>query len=230
MLRLAEGSGFSSDAVHQWPALHTGEDALVDRLGVLPFAEDQPTPRPTQRLVRGGGNEVAVGHRAGVQLSGHQTGDVGDVGHQVGPHLVGNLPQPGEVNQARIGAGPADDHLGTHFPRLAGDGLVVEGFRLPRHAVGVHFEQLAGEVDWAAVCQVAAVGQAHAHDAVARLQHGEVDGHVGLRAGVGLHVGVLGPEQLLGAVDGQLLHDVHVLAAAVVAVTGVALGVFVGEH
>ena len=67
-------------------------------------------------------------------------------------------------------------------------------------------------------------------DGVARLQQREVDGHVGLRAGVRLHVGVLGAEELLGAVDGQRLGDVDELAAAVVALAGVALGVLVGQH
>ena len=45
-----------------------------------------------------------------------------------------------------------------------------------------------------------------------------------------LHVGVVGAEQGLGALDGQLLGLVHVLAAAVVALAGVALGVLVGQH
>ena len=57
-----------------------------------------------------------------------------------------------------------------------------------------------------------------------------VDGRVGLGARVRLDVGVLGPEQLLGAVDRQLLGDVDVLAAAVVAAPGIALGVLVGQH
>ena len=52
---------------------------------------------------------------------------------------------------------------------------------------------------------------------------------VGLRAGVGLHVGEAAAEQLLGALDGQLLDDVDVLAAAVVAPAGIAFGVLVGE-
>jgi hypothetical protein len=46
-----------------------------------------------------------------------------------------------------------------------------------------------------------------AEDLVARLQHGGVDGEVGLRAGVRLDVGVLGAEELLGALDGELLDD-----------------------
>ena len=45
-----------------------------------------------------------------------------------------------------------------------------------------------------------------------------------------LDVGVLGPEELLRAVDGELLDHVDVLAAAVVAPAGVALGVLVGQH
>src|SRR6185503_10950504 len=63
-----------------------------------------------------------------------------------------------------------------------------------------------------------------------RLEQREVHRHVGLRAGVGLHVDVLGPEELAGPADGQLLGDVDDLAAAVVALARVALGVLVGHH
>ena len=44
-----------------------------------------------------------------------------------------------------------------------------------------------------------------------------------------LHVGVIGAEQLLDAVDGQLLGDIHVLAAAVVALARIAFRVLVGQ-
>ncbi len=53
---------------------------------------------------------------------------------------------------------------------------------------------------------------------------------VGLGAGVRLHVGELGAEQGLDPVDGQLLDHVDVLAAAVIALARVALGVLVGQH
>ncbi len=78
--------------------------------------------------------------------------------------------------------------------------------------------------------EVPAVGEREPHDRVAGLQERVVDGGVGLRPGVRLHVGVLGAEQRLGAVDRELLGDVDPLAAAVVAPAGVALGVLVGEH
>ena len=72
--------------------------------------------------------------------------------------------------------------------------------------------------------------QREAHDRVAGLQQRVVDGGVGLRAGVRLDVGVLGAEQRLGAVDRELLGDVDVLAPAVVALAGIALGVLVRQH
>jgi hypothetical protein len=47
---------------------------------------------------------------------------------------------------------------------------------------------------------------------------------------VRLHIGVIGAKQLLGALDGQLLGLVDILAAAVVALVRVAFGVLVGQH
>jgi hypothetical protein len=47
---------------------------------------------------------------------------------------------------------------------------------------------------------------------------------------VGLDVGVVGPEELSGAVAGYVFDDIGILAAAIVALAGVALCVFVGEY
>ena len=62
------------------------------------------------------------------------------------------------------------------------------------------------------------------------LQRGHIDGHIRLRARMRLHVGVLGAEKLLRAVDRKLLGVVHEFAAAVIALRRIALGVFVREH
>ena len=78
--------------------------------------------------------------------------------------------------------------------------------------------------------EMSAVGQIEAEHDVARLQGREVDGRVGLGAGVRLHVDVIGAEDLLGAVSGQVFGHVDELAAAVVAMAGIALGVFIGKH
>ena len=46
---------------------------------------------------------------------------------------------------------------------------------------------------------------------------------------MGLDVGVVGAEEFLGALDGEALDDVDMLAAAVPAASGVPLGILVGE-
>ena len=45
-----------------------------------------------------------------------------------------------------------------------------------------------------------------------------------------LHIGEGAVEQALGAIDGQLLDHVDILAAAVIAPSGIAFGILVGEQ
>ena len=78
--------------------------------------------------------------------------------------------------------------------------------------------------------QVAAMREIHTQDFVARLQKGEVHGHIRLRARVRLNIGIDRAEELLGAIAGQVLGQVDDLAAAVVAVARVALGVLIGQN
>ena len=98
------------------------------------------------------------------------------------------------------------------------------------HAVGDDLEPLARHVDRRAVGQVAAGGEVEAHEGVAGLQQRQEHRLVRLAAGVRLHVGEVAAEQLLGALDRERLGDVDELAAAVVALARIALGVFVGQH
>ena len=90
--------------------------------------------------------------------------------------------------------------------------------------------EAAREVDLEAVGQVASVVEAQREHGVARLQQPVVHRHVRLGAGVRLDVRVLGAEKRLGAVDRELLDLVHDLAASVVALAGIALGVLVRRH
>ena len=74
-----------------------------------------------------------------------------------------------------------------------------------------------------------ALVETHAQHSFPGLEEREVHTHVGLGPGVGLDIGVLRPEELLGPIDGQLLHLVDHRTALVVAPARVALGVLVGE-
>ena len=45
-----------------------------------------------------------------------------------------------------------------------------------------------------------------------------------------LHIGEAAAENRLGAVNGELFHDIHVFAAAVVTPARIALGIFIRQH
>ena len=78
--------------------------------------------------------------------------------------------------------------------------------------------------------EVPALVEPHADHRVARLYERGVRGEVGARPRVGLHVRVGTPKQGACPLAGQILHDVDLLAAAVVPPSGIPLGVLVGEH
>ena len=77
----------------------------------------------------GGGDNLSVGHRAGVRAPGHQPGEVGHV-HQIeGADVVGDGAHAGEVNDARVGAAAADDELGAGFAGAGRQRIVIDRFR-----------------------------------------------------------------------------------------------------
>ena len=123
-----------------------------------------------------------------------------------------------------------DDHLRLVLLRELGDLVHVHELVLAAHVVGDDVVELPRDVQLHPVREVAAVVQGHPHDRVARVDQRHVGRVVGLGPGVRLDVHVLRAEHLLGPVDGQLLGDVDPLAAAVVALARIALGVLVGEY
>ena len=172
---------------------------------------------------------MGVRERRGVQSGRDQAGEMRHVDHEVGADRIRDLAEALEVPMAGIGRTAGDDQLGLvllggRLERVHVDAVVVLG-----DAVGDRLEPLAGDVDLRAVGEMAAGGEVEAHERVARLQQRKEDALVGLAAGIRLHVGEADAEQLLGALDRERLGDVDELAAAVVAATRIAFGVFVGE-
>jgi hypothetical protein len=164
-----------------------------------------------------------------MQSRGDQTGRMRDVGHQRGPDLIGDLTEWLEVDRPREGRAAGDDHPRSVRAREIVHLVQIDQLRVAAHAVRDDLVEPSREVHRTAGCEMAAVRQARREHGVARLQQRKVDGHVRLRARVGLHVDVLGAEQFLGPRDGQLLGDVDHLAPAVVPPARIAFGVLVGE-
>ncbi len=224
-----ERDGLGGDHVHQRPSLQTGKHGGVDQLLVLDIGEDQPAARAAKRLVRRAGHEMGDADRARIEPRGDESRVVRHVGHEVRADGIGDGAEAFPIDDARVRRGPGDDELRLVLVREPLGGVVVDQLGRRIQPVGDHLEPLAGQVDRRAVRQVPAVRQRHPEEGVARLERREEHGLVGLRARVRLDVGELGVEQLLGPVDGEPLGHIHVFAAAVIALSGIAFGVLVGE-
>ena len=229
--RLLERDRLGRDHVHERTALQAREhDALqlLDQFLRRALREHDAAARSAQRLVRGRGDDVRMRQRARVDARGHQARDVRHVDEEDRADRVRDAAHARPVDDLRVRAEAADQHLRLV---LVGEALhvVVVDEAVRVDAVLHRVEQLAAEVDLRAVREVAAVREAHPEDRVARLQQREVDGLVRLRARMRLHVRVVAVEQLLDAFDRERLGDVDVLAAAVVALARIPLGILVRE-
>ena len=224
-----EADSFGSDGVDERSTLQAGERQLVEFFGELRAAHDEAAARAAQSLVRGGADEIGVRYRARVNACGDESGDVGHVHEEERAVIASGFCDAREIDDAGIGAGAGYDHFGFVLGGEAVDFVVVDLLGVLANAVSDEFVHAAGEIEWVAVCEVAAVREVHAEDGVAGLERGHVNGDVGLRAGVRLHVGVLGAEERLGAIDGELFGFVRDFAAAVIALAWIAFRIFVGE-
>ena len=216
--------------MHQRPALRAREERRVDLFLVFLFAEDRAAARAAHRLVGCERNRIRVGDRVGVELRRDEPGGVRHVHEEERPHFLGNLAESLELDRTRIGARPRDDHPRPQLLGFRAHGVVVDPPRLGIHPISGELEEDPREILGMSVGEVAAVVQVHGEDGVARREERLVHRLVRLRPRVGLHVGMLGSEDLLASGPRQLLGLVHHLAAAVVARPGVPLGVFVGEE
>ena len=228
--RLSEADGLRGDHMHQRAALLAGEHARVQGLGVGGLAHHHSAARSPQGLVGRGGREIRQSHGRGIDARRDEARIMRDVGSEQGADLVGDRLQARPVDDARVVRGAHEDDLRLALAGVPRRLIVVDQLVVLAHVDGDDLVVLPGEVHRVAVGEVPAVGEVEAHHRVAGLQHAQVHRHVRLRAGVGLDVDVLRAEELLGAVDGQVFGDVHELAAAVVALAGVALGVLVGQE
>ena len=227
---LSKADSLGCNHVLQRAALRAGEHRRVDALGNNGVVgQNQAAAGSAQGLVGGGGHHIGVGHGALVLTARHQTGNVRHIHHQVCAVAVGDLGKLFKVDGAGVGRGARHQHLGAYLAHLLFQLGVVDN-AICANAVGDEVVVFAGHIHRGTMGQVTALRKVHAHDGIAQFQQGKIHGKVSLCAGMGLHVGVFCPKQLAGAPDGNVLHLVHIDAAAVVALAGQTLGVLVGQH
>ena len=139
-----------------------------------------------------------------------------------------------EVNMQRISRSSGNDQLGLMFLGKTLDFVIVNSLGVIANAVTHNVEITAGKVQMHAVSQVTAIGQTHSHHGIARIQKSEKNSFVGLSAGVRLDIdGHLNAcrlaKELLGAFNGNTLHLVNILAAAIIALSRITFGVLVRQ-
>ena len=159
-----------------------------------------------------------------------QAGDMGGVEHEQRTDLVGDRPERLGIEATRVARRAGDDQLRTVLEGEVADLVEVDPLVAGRDPVGDEAIEDAAGVHRRPVGEVPTVVEAEPEDRVARLEQRLVHAHVGVGAGMRLHVRVLGAEQLLGALDGERLDVVDDRVAAVVALARISLGVLVGEH
>ena len=170
-------------------------------------------------------NGIGLGYRPG----GDQTGDVGHVDKQQRADLVGDGAETGEIQVARIGGETGDDHLRLVLDGQAFDFVVVDqaGFV---DAVLHGVVQILPEDDtlapWVRWPPWARLMPRMVSPALISARY---TARCWRTSRVRLHVGVVGTEQLLGALDGRGLDLVDMFAAAVVTLARIAFGVLVGQ-
>ena len=124
-----QANRFGGDGVNERATLRAGESELVDFLGEGGLAKHQAATRAAQGFVRGGGDDVGVRNRAGVNASGDESGDVRHVYEEKSFDRFGNFGDTFEIDDAGIGAGAGDDHfrfvlVGQLFDFVVVDALV----------------------------------------------------------------------------------------------------------
>ena len=152
------------------------------------------------------------------------------VDHEQGTHFIGDLAEGREIDSAGIGAAASQDQFGLVLTRQGGNLIHVDALVVTAHGVRHRLEPLAGIIGGMAVGKMPARRQIEAHESVARLQQGIKHRLVGIGAGMGLHIGEAGAEQLTGAIDRKLFGDVDIFAAAIIALAGIAFRILVGQH
>ncbi len=217
--------------MHQRATLQAREHRGVDLFRqVLLVGQDDAAARPAQGLVGGGRHHMGVRKRAWVHAARHQAGEMRHVDHQIGADLVGNLPEPLEIDEPRIGRAARDDHLG---PLLAGelaDFVYIDPVVVAAHIVGHHLEPFSRHVDRRAVGKMPAGRQVQPHEGVARLHQGHEDGRVRRCPGVRLDIREAASKQLGDALNRQILRDIHELAAPVITPPRQPFRILVGQH
>ena len=172
---------------------------------------------------------MGIFHRIVKQPRSNQSGRMRHVNHKDGTHLIGNFAHAFVVPFTAVGRTAADDHLRLVFKRQALHFIIVHTSRLTVQIVTNGVIQDARRVHTRTVRKMTTMIKIKPHKSVARFQHGQEHGSIGLRSRMRLHIGILCIEEFLDAFNGERFNLVDNAATAIIAFTRITLGIFIGQ-
>ena len=164
----AESDSLCCDDMHERTALHAREYRFIDGFAILFLAHDDAAARSAKSLVGGGGHDICPRHRARIFTACDKAGEVCHIDHEECADFMGDRCNAFEVDDAGVCTGAADDELRLDFLRGLFHGFIVQKFIFFSDAVRNDIEIIAGNIDRAAVRQMTAIREVHAHHGVAR--------------------------------------------------------------
>ena len=174
-------------------------------------------------------DDIGDADRVGIDARGDQAGHVGDIGEQKGADLIGDAAISRPISGIGVTAEAANNQARFALSRELAYLVVIKALGLGVDGVACDIVIDAAAVHRAAMRQVAAHDQVHAHDGVAGIEQRAVYGVVGRRARERLYVDVevvraqpIRGEQLGSAAARQRFQNVGVLGSFVVALVGIA--------
>src|SRR5579875_1377286 len=123
--------------------------------------------------MRSAGDDVRVRYRRRMRASGNEPGKVCHVYDEERADLISNLAHAWKIEDARIGAASAHNHLRLLARSNLLQFVIVNHFGVLAHAIGDHAIKLAGKIQLVPVGQMAAVGKIEAENRIP----GTEDGH-----------------------------------------------------
>ena len=140
----------------------------------------------------GGGDDIRNRDRRGVQSCGHKTCNVGHVNHESGVRCMGNFGKAIKIDDSRIGTCASNDHFWTVLFCKCCYLIIINGSGFLRDTIVDKLIEFPRKIYGASMGQVAAVGKVHSENRITRVYYGHEGGHVGLGAGVGLDIDIIG--------------------------------------
>ena len=180
--------------------------------------------------MRRAGYDVRILERVIQQTGSNQTGRVRHVHHKNGAYLVCYATDTSVVPLAAVSTRAGNDEFGLMRASFELEVIVIHATRFFVEVIAYSVEHQTGEINGRTMTEVTAVTEVKTHEGIAGFEASHEHRHVRLRAAVRLHIHILRVVELLQALAGDVLGDIDNLATAVVAVTGVTLGVLVGQH